>query len=359
MEFVKFVKFVGSQGSWVRALSGGRDFSRAYSTLESALALSRSGIYQLILRLALTVALLAASACVARTPPVLSASAAEQLFSTVKDDLVRFEQPSNEARFDVLAGLLTSRGIPFEVEPFTIEPRKVEPRIQGRNIVVTLAGDTPEIVIGAHYDASRLQDGTLSKGVVDNAASVVILVRLAEAFLKAPPKKQLRIVFFDMEELGLLGSERYVLAQRERKTLAMVNLDVNAFGDTLIFGPRPASNGAVFEAMRQTCAELKRSCVEFPRMPPSDDLSFQKAGIPTVSLAMVPELQAHQLWLLMNGAKQSGLPQGFTPEILRTIHSASDGTALVDPRALAQVYRAVLSLIGRLDHEGTTNTTTR
>jgi Zn-dependent M28 family amino/carboxypeptidase len=290
------------------------------------------------------------AACAPRTaPPVVTAPVAEQLFSTATADLARFEQPSNEARFDVLVGMLKSRGIPFAVEPFTVEPRKSDPRTQGRNIVVTVPGDTPEIVIGAHYDAVRLQDGALSKGIVDNAASVVILVRLAETLAKVRPKSQLRIVFFDMEELGLLGSERYALSQRERKTLAMVNLDVNAFGDALIYGPRAASTTVVFQAMQQTCAEVARTCVEFPRMPPSDDLSFQKAGVPTLSIATVPELQAHQLWLLINGEKESGLQERFVPQVLRTIHTAADNSSLADPRAMAQTYRALLGLVRRLD----------
>jgi hypothetical protein len=83
-------------------------------------------------------------------------------------------------------------------------------------------------------------------------------------------------------------------------------------------------------------------------MPPSDDLSFQKAGIPTVSIATLSELQAHQLWLLMNGGKESGLQQKFAPEVLRTIHSAMDTSSLVDPTAMAQAYRAVMGVIGRL-----------
>ena len=167
--------------------------------------------------------------------------------------------------------------------------------------------------------------------------------------MKAPPTRQVRIVFFDMEELGLLGSERYTQNHADRKTLAMVNLDVNAFGDTLIFGPRAGSNNAMFQAMRRTCTEVVRACVEFPRMPPSDDLSFQKAGVATVSIAMVPELQAHQLWLLINGGKESGLQAGFAPQVLRTIHTAADAASFVDPRAMAQAYRAVMSLIRHLD----------
>jgi hypothetical protein len=84
-------------------------------------------------------------------------------------------------------------------------------------------------------------------------------------------------------------------------------------------------------------------------MPPSDDISFQKGGIPAVSIATVPQLQAHQLWLLMNGGKESGLQMEFTPQILRTIHTAADTSSLVDRDAMAQVYRVALTLIAALD----------
>jgi Zn-dependent M28 family amino/carboxypeptidase len=300
-------------------------------------------------RFVLTFALLALFSCAPRVPPVVSAPAAAQLFASAVTEVASLEVASNEARFDVITKMLTQRNIAYEVEPFTIKPRKTDPRTDGRNIVITFPGREPEIVVGGHYDAVRMADGTLSQGAVDNAASVVVLLRVAEALTRSRPRSRVRIVLFDMEELGLLGSEHYAQIHRERQTRAMVNLDVNAFGDTTIFGPRAASNEAAFQALRQTCREVARRCMEFARMPPSDDLSFQKAGIPTVSIATVPELQAHQLWLLMNGGKESGLQPKFTPDVLRTIHTASDSSALVEPAAMAQAYRVVLSLISLLD----------
>ena len=205
----------------------------------------------------------------------------------------------------------TERGIAFEVEPFTIEPNKREPRTQGRNIVVTIPGRTPEIVVGAHYDAARLADGTLSKGAVDNAASAMVLVRLADALSDARPKTQIRIVFFDMEELGLFGSAQFVRVHRDRPVRLMVNLDVNAFGDTTIYGPRTAPNEPAVRSLRLVCATIASACVEFPRMPPSDDISFQKGGIPAVSIATMPQLHAHQLWMQFNGGRNAGLAPGF------------------------------------------------
>jgi Zn-dependent M28 family amino/carboxypeptidase len=294
-------------------------------------------------------ALFLLSACAIRGVPPASAGAAAPLFADAASDVVRMEQDTNEGRFDALAAMLAERQIPFEVEPFTIEARKSEPRTQGRNIVVTIPGRAPEIVIGAHYDASRLPDGTLSRGAVDNAASAVVLVRVADTLWKTRVRTRIRIVFFDMEELGLLGSAQFVQAHRERPARAMVNLDVNAFGDTVVFGPRTASNEPLIHAVRHACATIAASCTEFANMPPSDDVSFHKGGLAAVSIATLPALQAHQLWLLLNAGKESGLQPGLTPEILKLIHTTADASSRVDSNAMVRAYRLVVALVGRLD----------
>jgi hypothetical protein len=112
----------------------------------------------------------------------------------------------NDARFEVLAAMLRERNLPFAVEPFAIDrPGAGEPRRTGRNIVVTIGEGRDEIVVGAHYDASRLPDGTLSRGAVDNGASSVMLVHLAESLRSGALPVRVRVVWFDGEELGLLA----------------------------------------------------------------------------------------------------------------------------------------------------------
>ena len=301
--------------------------------------------------LAPAVVLIALAACAIRTIPRRTEAVAAPLFANAAADVARLERDTNEARFDVLTAMLAERDIPFAVEPFSIQPRKAEPRTQGRNVVVTIAGRNPGIVLGAHYDAARLSDGTLSKGAVDNAASVVVLVRVAETLSKMRLRTQTRVVFFDMEELGLLGSAEFVRAHREQSTRVMVNFDVNAFGDLVMVGPRTPSNDAALQRVRAVCVEVAADCVEFPRMPPSDDMSFQAGKIPAVSVATVPAVQAHELWLLLNGGKASGLQPGFTPQILSTIHTPADRSDLVDRNAMIRTYRIAVSLLATLDRE--------
>src|SRR5262245_4790938 len=110
-----------------------------------------------------------------------SAASAGQPDSLVNDVRKLEVADSNQARFEALSRILRERNVTFEVQPFTIEkPIGKEPRTDGRNVVASFGDGPQEIVVGAHYDAARLADGSLSRGAVDNAASTIILVRLAE-----------------------------------------------------------------------------------------------------------------------------------------------------------------------------------
>ena len=257
---------------------------------------------------------------------------------------------SNEARFDAVTTLLRARNIPFTVDRFTIDKQiGQEPRTEGRNIVATFGSGGNPIVVGAHYDATRLPDGMLSRGATDNAGSSVILIEIAESLRAQAPAGRVTLVWFDMEELGLIGSQKYVEAHAGDRIRAMVNLDVNAYGDTLLFGSsRGAANAGPRKAVLETCAALDTNCVGFVQMPPGDDRSFVKAGIPAVSLAILPAMEAHQLWLLMSGP-DGGLAQGKMPPIMTTIHTPADTLDKVDAAAMARQATFVTALIRRLD----------
>ena len=254
---------------------------------------------------------------------------------------------TNEARFEALTAMLRSRGLTFTVEPFTIEkPVGREPRTEGRNVVVTLGDGPRDVVIGAHYDAVRLADGSLSRGAIDNAASSVMLISLAETLRAEQLPVRIRVVWFDMEEIGFLGSAEYLKQHATDRIAAMLNFDVNAYGDTIMFGPagRPES-AALRRAFVQTCAAEDIPCVGFAEMPPSDDRSFVRAGVPTLSIAIVPAVDVHQLWLMMNARADSGLAQGMVPAILRTIHTPEDNPDKLSEVAMLRVRRFALSLV--------------
>lgn len=255
---------------------------------------------------------------------------------------------TNEGRRAALETILADLGVNYDVEPFSIPRRPNYPRTEGANLVVTLGSGNGDIVVGAHYDAVWLADGTLSRGAVDNAASAVVLAELARALRGGMFRHRIRIVFFDMEEIGLVGSRRYVEAHRG-EIKAAINLDVNGYGDTIFYGPASeAGNYLLYDLMRRHCYIEGLSCMEFPDYPSSDYLSFQAAGIPNLSLSLLPELEAHQLWLYENGGREA-FRQGYAPRVLEMIHSPADTPDRVEEQALALGLRSLNGLVWRLD----------
>lgn len=103
--------------------------------------------------------------------------------------------------------------------------------------------------------------------------------------------------------------------------------------------------------MRAVCAAADFGCVESAAFPPGDDISFRRGGVPSISLAVLPGIDAHQLWLMLNGGERPGLERGLVPEVLQTIHTPADQPEKLDPKALAIAYRAVADLLRRLDED--------
>lgn len=273
----------------------------------------------------------------------------------VDPDIVALAADSNPGRRAALEAILSNLGVTYETEAFTITPRASYPRTEGANLIVTLGTGPGDIVLGAHYDAVWLSEGVLSRGAVDNGASILILARLAERLAGVRLRHRVRIVFFDMEEIGLEGSRAYVNAYGPQTRVA-VNLDVNGYGDTILYGPSAApGNAALYDLMRQHCLEDGIPCVEFPRYPSSDHLSFQRAGIPNISLSILPESEAEDLLLYENPPQgdenppQGGRGRGSVPRVLAMIHSPADTPDQVEPSALELGVRSLEAFLRLLD----------
>jgi Zn-dependent M28 family amino/carboxypeptidase len=267
-------------------------------------------------------------------------------------DLSHLRQESNPARLEALQEILRERGLPFELQAFDA---KESPRggKKGTNVVMTFGpiGSTGrEITVGAHYDAVEWKDGKMSQGMVDNGAGAIILLRVAEALKDRPLRHRIRVVLFDKEEVGLLGSKAYVAGRKPGEIAAAVNVDIAGFGDSVVYGlGKTEGDTRLQEVLGAICAERHLTCMEFPNFPPGDDRSFQAAGVPVVSIGFLPRLQAHQLWLFLNGGKDSGLSEGWVPPILKIIHTPEDTLDKVDPGTLDLATGLVLDTLLRLD----------
>lgn len=112
--------------------------------------------------------------------------------------------------------------------------RKISLRIRQKaekktahNIVLDIPGagrDNALTLLVGHYDTVAR-----SHGACDNGAGSVILLKAAEHFAKNKPARDLRVVWFSGEELGLLGSFAYAKAHEEevkQRLRLVVNVDL-------------------------------------------------------------------------------------------------------------------------------------
>ena len=262
-------------------------------------------------------------------------------------------QPSNAARGEAVMALIREAGFEPEVETFGGGGQHGSPPLEGRNISFVVhgvadPGTLDEILLTAHYDAVVLEDGTLADGVVDNAGSVVAVIQAAELLRARHLGRDVRVILFDQEELGLIGAHRWVEANGIDGVAAVVNADVGAFGSTMMYGQNNGPQSLVVtQAVQRVCAETALQCVGYPNYPPSDDRVFSAAGAPVVSLGFQDEVGAHQMWLAFNAPQgRSGLAAGFMPEVFTIIHSENDTLERLDPATVilaGQTYATIVS----------------
>jgi len=170
----------------------------------------------------------------------------------------------------------------------------------GVNLYAERPGSEPSagaILLGAHYDSVER-----SPGADDNATSVAIVLEAARVLSAATPRT-LKLVFFDLEEIGLLGSQAFIEDPSQQDNL---------------------QGAIILDMVGYACHEV--GCQSYPPMlpitPPTDRGDF---------LAVIGN-QGHPA--LIDGFTQSTrptLPQvltlaiptfgDFTPDLVRSDHA--------------------------------------
>jgi Zn-dependent M28 family amino/carboxypeptidase len=228
---------------------------------------------------------------------------------------------------------LKAIGVEFHVEEFVQATRS------GANVVVTLPAGTKasSLLLGAHYD--RVARG---KGAIDNAASCAVLLELIE-HLKANPlsNTSITVVFFDLEELGLLGSRAYFQTlSASALPMQAMNFDIFGYGDTLFVTPSKA--GGRLEASLQKAAQESGMPVRsFPlaQYPSSDHRSMAAAGVETLGISLIDGMEIDSV---IN-------PGAVPPRILSMIHTDADTMDQVREKEMARAVPVIERSIRLLD----------
>lgn len=112
-------------------------------------------------------------------------------------------------------------------------------KIKGYNLILEIPGSESQnevLYVGAHYDSITHNHDTMTftpdspaPGADDNASGVAALLESAKILAASKPKKTLRFVAFDYEEIFFLGSYAYakeLKSKTSEKFLGLINLEM-------------------------------------------------------------------------------------------------------------------------------------
>lgn len=206
------------------------------------------------------------------------------------------------------------------------------------NIGVTLQPGAPRLVIGAHYDSVAG-----STGANDNGAAVCILLE----FLRSAPRSgPLEVVFFDQEERQMRGSEAYVRRFPAHDILGMINLDLCGVGDCIVFGPHSHTVRPPFAPALQQIGPHPTATAEL--MPPSDDMLFEYARIPALSVCASTADDVEAIQELAHAMYSHSAP-AKVPAFMDTMHnSPRDSIDVVDVQAMVMVLAWLTDLVAAM-----------
>jgi aminopeptidase YwaD len=189
------------------------------------------------------------------------------------------------------------------------------------NVVARPPDGRCERLVGAHYDSVEA-----GPGANDNASGVAALLETAHVLSTSGDTAGVCLVAFGAEELGLIGSQRFVanLSADDREALqGMVNLDMVGVGDQwqLIGSPELAQE---VDAQAASIG-LDPVVTELPSGLSSDQASFIAAGIPAILIYRFDDPR---------------------------FHSAEDQAQFVEPQSLEQATELALLTLDLIDEPG-------
>jgi hypothetical protein len=244
------------------------------------------------------------------------------------DDLRCLATADQAARRNALLTLLREIDAPFTLSRQRLGPQRPE------NIAVQLQEQAgPRLVVGAHYDSVPG-----STGANDNAAGVVVLLCWLRLALAHPPRIPLEVVFFDLEERGQLGSRAYLEQVGAENVRAMINLDICGVGDTIVVAPRHhVEQGPLHQPLQRVAAAGACPYQIGDLLPPGDDLTFERAQIPNISVCMLPWQDRDAVLETAQAIHQGRWPSDW-PTIWETMHNGRrDSIQTIEEPAMQQL----------------------
>lgn len=225
--------------------------------------------------------------------------------------------------------------------------------LKGKNLIWTKEGSDPSagtIIIGAHYDTmandqntKKLTPDVRQPGADDNASGVVVALLLAKFFSQLDFPATIKIVFFDWEELGFLGSEHF--ARESMRSIkgfqGYLNLEMLGYDSKLSDKDKKLGNMKLY--------------VRRPSEPGADKDMVLAKELTSIGEEMVPGISfsidansfnaSDHLYFWKNNYTALTFTQNWEGDFNPNYHTSADIPETLNTKTLYKVYRYLASSV--------------
>ncbi|MEH6477501.1 MAG: M28 family peptidase, partial [Sneathiella sp.] len=211
--------------------------------------------------------------------------------------------------------------------------------------------DAPTLIIVAHYD--RVMG---SAGANDNASCVASVLSAYEMLRASGSLKNInvRFLFPDKEEVGLIGTQGYIQNQGIENILGVASFEMCGIGDAFgIWDLRDnLERSKIVMALQQAGKDLGVHNETHGLVPrySSDHHRFYLKGVPAVGVTVLPKTDGQTLRdYIANPNAFKWIRTANRPIIFQTYHSPEDLPSTIDPKALDMTARIIVETVRTFD----------
>ncbi|MFH0979656.1 MAG: M28 family peptidase [Candidatus Roizmanbacteria bacterium] len=270
----------------------------------------------------------------------------------IKDYIKKLEYKNNLQRRNELKNILQKLSAPFTIQQFRTQLKK------GENIIVDYPFNKNRLgkktLLTTHYDTFLN-----SPGANDNGSGVAVLLEIIKHLINNSCNKNLRFVFFDLEERirmvgnDVNGSTYYVKKNGTKNIDCVYNLEMVGIGNSVLLWP---INDVLLKEkfLSILIDEIKKKGVNYQIMRQSaplfnsDHLPFIRSGFKNV-VSLTTNLISDKKYIDLFNQKKWGyffieyfkyflFKSGNIPYILKHYHNSGDRLEFIEEKTLKIIF---------------------
>ncbi|MBW2983513.1 Zn-dependent exopeptidase M28 [Candidatus Woesearchaeota archaeon] len=266
------------------------------------------------------------------------------------------EGKDNKGREKSVINILERNKIDFYIEKYDFLTE------QGENIVIEFGSGKREILVTTHFDVV-----SGSPGANDNGSCIAILIDVARKLKKAKLRNKVKVIIFDQEEPGCLGSRAYIRRHGMDNIIGVYNTELCGMGDVVGIWPvtKDVEDSIALAVLRNTVKRLGYKLEEATELPIffGDHRSFRELGFKDAfCLSVVPGKDVKEIRKFVEISKQMLLFRTLlgliikplapkVPFMFQLYHSHEDKSKYLNESALQMMSEVIFNAVLELDNK--------